>query len=134
MCVWGGGGHCSVRDGYWVWVHEEGEGGLLVCRWGGEVLLILWSRQCGWGGCWCVSWLADGRWVDGLCVCGWGMWECWGWGWGSSGQISCPLSVGRGYCSHSDHRFPTPSSLKEGCRKPVLGVWVLLCGVEADCW
>ena len=27
MCVCGGGGHCSVRDGYWVWVHEEGEGG-----------------------------------------------------------------------------------------------------------
>ena len=25
--------------------------------------------------------------------------------------------------SHSEHRFPAPSSLKEGCRKPVLGVW-----------
>ena len=24
--------------------------------------------------------------------------------------------------AHSEHRFPTPSSLKEGCRKPVLGV------------
>ena len=24
---------------------------------------------------------------------------------------------------HSEHRFPAPSS-KEGCRKPVLGVWV----------
>ena len=23
---------------------------------------------------------------------------------------------------HSEHRFPTPSSLKEGCRKPVFGV------------
>ena len=26
--------------------------------------------------------------------------------------------------SHSDHRFPAPSSLEEGCRKPVPGVWV----------
>ena len=25
-------------------------------------------------------------------------------------------------CIHSDHRFPAP---KEGCRKPVLGVWEL---------
>ena len=25
---------------------------------------------------------------------------------------------------HSEHRFPAPSSLKEGCRKPVLGVWL----------
>ena len=25
--------------------------------------------------------------------------------------------------THSEHRFPAPSSLKEGCRKPVLGVW-----------
>ena len=25
--------------------------------------------------------------------------------------------------AHSEHRFPAPSSLKEGCRKPVLGVW-----------
>ena len=27
--------------------------------------------------------------------------------------------------AHSEHRFPAPSSLKEGCRKPVLGVWFL---------
>ena len=27
---------------------------------------------------------------------------------------------------HSEHRFLAPSSLKEGCRKPVLGVWVLM--------
>ena len=25
--------------------------------------------------------------------------------------------------THSEHRFPAPSTLKEGCRKPVLGVW-----------
>ena len=31
-----------------------------------------------------------------------------------------------GYWSHSEHRFPAPSSLKEGCRKPVFGVWVLI--------
>ena len=30
--------------------------------------------------------------------------------------MSCPTT-------HSEHRFPAPSSLKEGCRKPVLGVW-----------
>ena len=24
--------------------------------------------------------------------------------------------------AHSEHRLPAPSSLKEGCRKPVLGV------------
>ena len=29
-----------------------------------------------------------------------------------------------GFFPHSEHRFPAPSS-KEGCRKPVLGVWVL---------
>ena len=28
---------------------------------------------------------------------------------------------------HSKHRFPAPSS-KEGCRKPVLGVWGSACG------
>ena len=28
------------------------------------------------------------------------------------------------YCAHSEHRFPAPSS-REGCRKPVLGVWEL---------
>ena len=26
VCRWVGGGRGSVRDGYWVWVHEEGEG------------------------------------------------------------------------------------------------------------
>ena len=29
-----------------------------------------------------------------------------------------------GFGPHSEHRFPAPSSLKEGCGKPVLGVWV----------
>ena len=28
-----------------------------------------------------------------------------------------------GVGAHSTHRFPAPSSLKEGCREPVLGVW-----------
>ena len=28
-----------------------------------------------------------------------------------------------GLSAHSEHRFPAPSSLKEGWRKPVLGVW-----------
>ena len=27
--------------------------------------------------------------------------------------------------THSEHRFPAPPSLKEGCRKSVLGVWVV---------
>ena len=36
--------------------------------------------------------------------------------------------------AHSEHRFPAPSSklcqwLEEGCRKPVLGVWVSCCAV-----
>ena len=31
-------------------------------------------------------------------------------------------SGGRGVTPHSEHRFPAPSS-KEGCRKPVFGVW-----------
>ena len=38
------------------------------------------------------------------------------------------LQTGRGgYWTHSEHRFPAPSSKgrKEGCRKPVLGVWVV---------
>ena len=34
-------------------------------------------------------------------------------------------------CSHSEHRFPAPSA-KEGCRKPVLGVWELLCAGARD--
>ena len=29
-----------------------------------------------------------------------------------------------GFGPHSEHRFSAPSSLKEGCGKPVLGVWV----------
>ena len=33
-------------------------------------------------------------------------------------QTSCNTEA----YSHSEHRFPTPSSKKEGCRKPVLGV------------
>ena len=28
-----------------------------------------------------------------------------------------------GKLTHSEHRFPAPSSSKEGCRKPVPGVW-----------
>ena len=31
-----------------------------------------------------------------------------------------------GLCPHSEHRFPAPSS-KEGCHKPVLGIWALSC-------
>ena len=35
--------------------------------------------------------------------------------------------------AHSEHRFPAPSSLKEGCRKPVLGVWELCSHSRMDC-
>ena len=35
----------------------------------------------------------------------------------------------RGCRTHSEHRFPAPSSLKEGCRKPMLGVWLPYCPV-----
>ena len=41
------------------------------------------------------------------------------------------LEKKRGSYTHSEHRFPAPSSkLKEGCRKPVLGVWVVQCLAE----
>jgi len=54
---------------------------------------------------------------------------------GRSGYIPCRISKDGGFIRrdrsfhlprinpHSEHRFPAPSS-KEGCRKPVLGVWV----------
>ena len=35
--------------------------------------------------------------------------------------------------SHSEHRFPAPFSLKEGCRKPVLGVCVCVCVTLSSC-
>ena len=31
---------------------------------------------------------------------------------------------------HSEHRFPAPASLKEVCRKPLFGVWLLLPAVN----
>ena len=39
-----------------------------------------------------------------------------------SQQISLHQREEAGAGPHSEHRFPAPSS-KEGCRKPVLGVW-----------
>ena len=30
------------------------------------------------------------------------------------------IVIGAGVGTHSEHRFPAPFSLKEGCRKPVL--------------
>ena len=45
------------------------------------------------------------------------------------GTIHTPSTAFRHLLPHSEHRFPAPS-LKEGCRKPVLGVWVRLCSVQ----
>ena len=53
------------------------------------------------------------------CVCVWG-------GGGGGGDL---LREGGGggsrLLTHSEHRFPIPPFLKEGCRKPVFGVWVV---------
>ena len=48
----------------------------------------------------------------------------------SSGLISRSPGWGRSF-PHSEHRFPAPFS-KEGCRKPVLGVWVIPCRGAED--
>ena len=49
----------------------------------------------------------------------------------ASMPVACVVNIESD--THSEHRFPAPSSLKEGCRKPVLGVWVRHSLVAPQC-